>query len=227
MRTRRTLALALLPLLALTAIVLANVARATEGHRSAELVADQPAGSARDGSTTTSSLPVQPAGADEADLLAGRSDRDQASDVEAPRPGEGDGPTPDSPPPVDASDQVATFDLTAPRASQGGPTAADAFAAAPSCSHQCIVKGVAYVQGTDVEIVVETSVRTQLVITVVADLDHDGSYEGHYYDSTAFGYTSHSWVLEDVVPGQTYYVMVAATDSNLYTSHASGPFTVP
>lgn len=112
----------------------------------------------------------------------------------------------------------------------GGPVgagAADGYAAAPSCAHRCITKGVAYAHGSDVELVIETSVPVQLYISVVADLDHDGLEELVAVDSTAFGYTSYSFVIEDVVPGETYYVMVGATDSNLYTDYAWGEFTLP
>jgi len=122
------------------------------------------------------------------------------------------------------------FGLIVPADQHGGSNgynASGSLAAAPSCSHRCITKGVAYIHGTDVELVVETNVPAQLFITVVADLDGNGTYEWDWSDSTAFGYTSHSWMLEDLVPGQTYYVMATATDDNLDTDYAWGEFTLP
>jgi hypothetical protein len=133
----------------------------------------------------------------------------------------------DDTPPVEPY-QSMSFDFT-PLAPQNngsvGHNAADSFVAVPSCSHQCITKGVARVQGNDVEIVVETNVPAQIWISVVATIDGE---EEHWADWTAtFGHTSHTWLLEDLVPGVTYYVMAAATDDNQYTSHAWGEFTLP
>jgi hypothetical protein len=105
--------------------------------------------------------------------------------------------------------------------------AADGYAAAPSCAHRCITSGVAYAHGDDVELVVETSIPVSFYISVVADLDDDLDYEMQLVDSTAFGYTSHSWTLEDAVPGQIYYVMVSATDANFHIDNAWGEFTLP
>ena len=121
----------------------------------------------------------------------------------------------------------ASFDFTPASRQQNGGTgynAADSFAPAPSCSHQCITKGVAYLHGSDVEIVVETSVPAQIFISVTAVIDGD---EKIWLDWTSFGHTSHTWLLEDLVPGVTYYVMASATDDHQYTSYAWGEFTLP
>jgi hypothetical protein len=123
----------------------------------------------------------------------------------------------------------AAFDIVGPthKGGSNGNSASDSLAAAPSCSHQCITKGVAYLHGAGVELVIETSVPAQLYISVVADLDHDGNYESNWIEATAFGYSSYSWVLEGLTEGETYYVMVAATDDNFDTSYAWGEFTLP
>ena len=140
---------------------------------------------------------------------------DHRTPADRPRPNPGDGG-------LDAS-----FDFTPLRRPQNGGTnhnAADSFVANPSCSHQCITKGVAYLHGNDVEIVVETNVPAQIFISVTAVIDGE---EEIWLDWTSFGHTSHTWLLEDLVPGETYHVMATATDDNQYTSYAWGEFTLP
>jgi hypothetical protein len=141
------------------------------------------------------------------------------------------------PPPAAAVDQIgdlgddrpvpAGLDLVAPPAEPkakglGGPSG---LAVAPSCSHQCITKGVAYPRGFGAELVVETSVPAKLFITAIADLDGDGSYEETHVESTSFGLTSHSWALDHLEPATTYHVMAAATDEHNHTAHVWGQFT--
>ncbi len=104
----------------------------------------------------------------------------------------------------------------------GGPTD---LAVAPSCSHQCITKGVAYARGFGAELVVESELPVQFFLTAVADPDGDGDFEVSYSDWTPFGVTSHSWSLDHLLPGQTYHVMVAATDDDNHTAYAWGEFT--
>jgi hypothetical protein len=133
----------------------------------------------------------------------------------------------DEPRPEPHNDLNASFDFTPQPPQQNGGAnhnAADSFAAAPSCSHQCITKGIAYAHGNDVEIVVETNVPAQIWISVVATIDGE---ERHWEDWTYHGETSHTWLLEDLTPGVTYYVMAAATDDDQYTSYAWGEFTLP
>lgn len=103
-----------------------------------------------------------------------------------------------------------------------GPTN---LAVAPSCSHQCITKGVAYARGFGAELVVEAELPVQFFLTAVADPDGDGDYQVSYSDWTPFGVTSHSWPLDHLLPGQTYHVMVAATDDDDHTAYAWGEFT--
>jgi len=122
----------------------------------------------------------------------------------------------------------AGFDFTAPphpkpgTGGHGGPTG---LAVAPSCSHQCITRGVAYARGFGAELVVEAELPVQFYLTVIADPDGDGDYEESYADWTPFGVTSHSWALDHLLPGQTYHVMVVATDDDGHTSYAWGEFT--
>lgn len=126
--------------------------------------------------------------------------------------------------------QPTEFALTMPAQPQDGSngiSASDSLAPAPSCAHQCITKGIAYAHGSGVEIVVETSVPVQLFLSIVADLDHDGNYDDYWVESTVFGYTSYSWVIDNLVAGETYHVMAAATDGDQYTSYAWGQFTLP
>lgn len=142
------------------------------------------------------------------------------------------------PPPVGPVDPIgdldddrpipAGLDLQAPaqpQASTNGISASDDLAAAPSCAHQCITRGVAYPRGLGAELVVETSVPAALFVTAIADTDDDGEYEESHLETTPFGETSHSWALDHLEPDETYHVMAAATDAHGHTSHVWGEFT--
>ena len=104
----------------------------------------------------------------------------------------------------------------------GGPTD---LAVAPSCSHQCITEGVAYARGFGAELVVEAELPVRFFLTAVADPDGDGDYQVSHADWSPFGVTSHSWSLDHLLPGQTYHVMVSATDDDGHTAYAWGEFT--
>jgi hypothetical protein len=121
------------------------------------------------------------------------------------------------------------LDLTAIPEAPDSPTPLHAgpgsLSAGPGCAYQCIASGVAYPRGFGAELVVTTKVKADLFMTVVADLDGDGEYEYHDYDYSDPNVTEHSWSLDHLEPGQTYYAMVAATDEHGDTSHAFGEFT--
>jgi hypothetical protein len=121
------------------------------------------------------------------------------------------------------------LDLTAIPGAPASPTplagGKGSFSAGPGCAYQCIASGVAHPRGFGVELVVTTKVEADLFMTVVADLDGDGEYEYHDYDYSDPQVTQHSWALDHLEPGQTYYAMVAATDEHGDTSHAFGEFT--
>jgi hypothetical protein len=122
----------------------------------------------------------------------------------------------------------AGLDFTAPPPEQGATNSLGgpgSLAVAPSCSHQCITKGVAYPRGFGAEILIETSVPAKLFMTAIADVDGDGDYEETHVESTSFGLTSHSWLLDHLAPGQTYHVMAAATDQHDHTAYVWGEFT--
>lgn len=122
----------------------------------------------------------------------------------------------------------AGFDFTAPAKQPGAPNGLGGpggLTLAPSCSHQCITRGVAYPRGFGAEVVVETSVPAQLFITAIADLDEDGVYEDVHVESTPSAVTAHHWALDHLEPGRTYHVMAAATDEDGHTAHAWGELT--
>jgi hypothetical protein len=121
----------------------------------------------------------------------------------------------------------AGFDFVAPPKKAGGPAfgGPGGLAVAPSCSHQCITKGVAYPRGFGAEIVVEISVPARLFISVIADLDDNGDYEDVHVDSTDHFVQERTFDLDHLEPGQTYYVMAAATDEHQHTAHVWGEFT--
>jgi hypothetical protein len=143
------------------------------------------------------------------------------------------------PPPASPTDPIGELDddgpvpaglgFTAPPQPQGGSPAIvggpGGLAVAPSCSHQCITRGVAYPRGFGAELVVETSVPAELFLSVVADLDDDGDYEWSEFDWSDPGVTEHTWALDHLEPGTTYHAMVAATDGDGHTAHAWGQFT--
>ncbi len=109
-----------------------------------------------------------------------------------------------------------------------GPVAgADDLSGGPWCNVQCITKGVAYEHGTGVEIVVETSVQAQILVTVVRDVDGDDVPDLIGSANTPGLDTQLTWVLEDLDPGATYYGMATATDVDGNTSYAWGHFTMP
>jgi hypothetical protein len=112
-----------------------------------------------------------------------------------------------------------------PKHETTGLAGATDLAVAPSCSHQCITQGVAYARGFGAELVVEAELPVQFYLTAVADPDGDGDYDVSYADWTPFGVTSHSWALDHLLPGETYHVMVSATDDDHHTAYAWGEFT--
>ena len=65
----------------------------------------------------------------------------------------------------------------------------------------------------------------QLWLGVSADTDGDGGYDFNDHASSDSMVTEFSWALDHLDPGQTYYVIVAATDENDDTAHAYGSFT--
>lgn len=119
-------------------------------------------------------------------------------------------------------DLVAPPQQTGAPNDHGGPTG---LAVEPSCSHQCISRGVAYPRGFGAELIVETTVPATLFLTVVADLDGNGSYEDLHVESTPDAVTEHTWALDHLEPGQTYHVMAAATDDDDHTAYVWGEFT--
>jgi hypothetical protein len=145
--------------------------------------------------------------------------------------------SPPSGSPTDPSDPIgdlddhrpvpAGFDFVAPPKKAGGPAfgGPGGLAVAPSCSHQCITKGVAYPRGFGAEIVVETSVPAQLFISVIADLDDSGDYEDVHVDTTDYFVRERTFDLDHLEPGQTYYVMAAATAEHQHTAYVWGEFT--
>ncbi len=150
----------------------------------------------------------------------------------------GAGSHPSSDPPADQEDPIGTLNdhgpvpaglgfMTPPH--QGAPTVGHGgpggLAAAPSCSHQCISKGVAYPRGFGVELLVETTVPARLFITAIADVDGDGDYEDSHAEWTLPGVREHSWPIDHLAPGQTYHVMATATDEHGHTSYVWGTFT--
>lgn len=111
----------------------------------------------------------------------------------------------------------------APQPTVDGP---DGFTTGPGCHGHCITRGDAYARGFGALIVAETDVPARIFLSVVADTDGDGDQD----DDTHFTQSDHlveslEWELDDLVPGQTYYGMVAATDANGHTDHRFGEFT--
>jgi hypothetical protein len=102
-----------------------------------------------------------------------------------------------------------------------GPT----FSAGQTCFNQCIKSGIAYPRGFGALLVVETYVPAQLWLGVSADTDGDGDYDFNEFASSDGMVSEFSWALDHLDPGQTYYVIVAATDENDDTAHAYGSFT--
>lgn len=203
-----------------------------------------------DGATTTTgpdghsddTRPSTPAGA------SSRGDEPLARSTDRPGPADaGDRPAvagPDvvpgagSPPRAEPADPIgdlddrrpvpAGLDLVAPPAATGSPNdhgGPSGLAVEPSCSHQCISRGIAYPRGFGAELIVETTVPATLFLTVVADLDGDGSFEDSHVESTPFAVTEHSWALDHLEPGQTYHVMAAATDADDHTAYVWGELT--
>ena len=142
------------------------------------------------------------------------------------------------PPPAKAADPIgdldderpvpAGLDLTAPPKPTGSPNdhvGPTDLAVEASCSHQCISRGVAYPRGFGAELVVETTVPATLFLTVVADLDGNGTYEDLHVESTPYAVSDHAWALDHLEPGQAYHVMAAATDANAHTAYVWGAFT--
>ncbi|MBI2706031.1 MAG: hypothetical protein HYX32_12190 [Actinobacteria bacterium] len=141
------------------------------------------------------------------------------------------------PPPTEPADPIgdlgdhrpvpAALDFKAPPepAAVNGYGGPGGLAVAPSCSHQCITRGVAYARGFGAELIVETSMPATLLLTAVADLDGSGDYETVLADWSPGRVSTYSWALDHLQPGQTYYVMAAATDEDDRTAYAWGEFT--
>lgn len=147
-------------------------------------------------------------------------------------PGRGDSPVDDLGQ-VDLSGKVpAGLDLTAlpdeievPNAHTPAGSGGGSLSAGPWCQYQCIRSGIAYPRGFGAELVVETKVAADIFMSVVVDGDGDGDYELVGTDDSPGKVKSHSWALDHLDPGQTYYVMVTATDQYDDTSYAWGEFT--
>jgi hypothetical protein len=153
------------------------------------------------------------------------------------------GAEPPAPPPPGPTDPIgevdpgglvpAGLDITAfpgpgtPQHPHHEPTVSgpDAFSAGPGCVYQCIASGIAYPRGFGAELVVQTKVPADLWLSVIADTDADGDWDVTEYETSPGKVTTHSWALDHLEPGQTHYVMVAATDEHNDTSHAWGVFT--
>lgn len=182
--------------------------------------ASPPTGAGSDVEPTDRSVPADDAGiapqSPVRDAMAGAGGRPPA------RPAEPIGDLDDERP------VPAGLGLTAPPKQTGSPgnhVGPTDLAIEASCSHQCISRGVAYPRGFGVELVVETTVPATLFLTVVADLDDNGTYEDLHVESTPFAVSEHAWALDHLEPGQTYHVMAAATDANAHTAYVWGAFT--
>jgi hypothetical protein len=122
----------------------------------------------------------------------------------------------------------AGFDFTArpqPAPSPGDHGGPGGLAVEPSCSHQCISRGVAYPRGFGAELIVETTVPATLFLSVVADLDDNGTYEDYDIESTPYPVRQHTWALDHLEPGRTYHVMASATDGDGHTASVWGELT--
>ncbi len=117
-------------------------------------------------------------------------------------------------------DEVPSPSRPVPSGSGGG-----SLSAGPWCLYQCIESGIAYPRGFGVELVVETRVPADIFMTVITDDDGDGTTELVDVDYSPDGVTHHAWALDHLDPGQTYYVMVTATDEHDDISYAWGQFT--
>ncbi len=104
-------------------------------------------------------------------------------------------------------------------------TGGGSLSAGPGCQYQCISSGVAYPRGFGAELVVDTKVPADLFMTVITDDDGDGETEFLEAEYSPGKVNHHSWGLDQLDPGQTYYVMVTATDEHDDTSYAWGEFT--
>lgn len=210
-------------LTAAAAFALAVPAAATLSPAGTATAAADPTGLASSTTTTTSGPTSDDAGVFDGSAVT--ATREPSSDILASRRtvvGELD--RTDEPP--------ARFgDLfDAGRRSEGGPAGGpDSISAGPWCNAQCITKGVAYKHGSGVELVVETSVHADILVSIW--LDEDGDYQadpGTPQGETSPGMvTELSWVPEDLKPGATYYGTVWATDMYGNTSYGWGTFTVP
>jgi hypothetical protein len=249
MARNRIIALALAAIVSLTAIG-AMLVRSGDGSTPPESAAAHASPGSTEAPATTSTTGVadSPVAAEESlpptteaasqDVAAPTAPTEvpnvPAAPVHEVLPGAGSPPPAN---PTDPSDPIgdldddrpvpAGFDFTAPPKKPGAPVfgGPTGLAVEPSCSVQCIKKGVAYPRGFGAELVVETTVPAQLLITAIADLDDNGTYEDVHADSTGFLVTSRTWDLDHLEPGQTYYVMAAATDEHQHTAYVWGEFT--
>ncbi len=149
----------------------------------------------------------------------------------------GDGAVRPDPRPVEPLGEVdvkgfvpAGLDLTAFPGAPSAPATsgfqgADSFSAGWGCAIQCVTKGVAYPRGFGAELVVETSVDADIFVSVIGDADGDGDYEYSNFEWSNGPVDHLSWTVDDLDPGQTYYAMVSAQDSQGGHSLAFGVFT--
>lgn len=94
----------------------------------------------------------------------------------------------------------------------------------PWCNFQCITSGVAYLHGSGVRLVVETSVPAEIYMYGWR-VDDAGDSLGTAGSPGLV--TSFEWEVSDLEPGGTYYAAVWATDEFGNSSFAEGTFTMP
>lgn len=98
------------------------------------------------------------------------------------------------------------------------------FRAGPWCNFQCITSGVAYLHGSGVRLVVETSVPAEIYMYGWR-VDDPGDSLGT--SGSPGPVSSFEWEVPDLEPGGTYYAAVWATDEYSNSSFAEGTFTIP
>lgn len=137
--------------------------------------------------------------------------------------GAGSGSTANSLIAVDVRDDAGRVvgELELEGAHHGGP---GDFRAGPWCNVQCITSGVAYLHGSGVRLVVETSVPAEIYMYGWR-VDDPGDSLGT--SGSQGRVSSFEWEIPDLEPGGTYYAAVWATDEYGNSSSADGNFTMP
>jgi hypothetical protein len=108
----------------------------------------------------------------------------------------------------------------APEAPTSGGSDGPVFSGGMTCLNQCIKSGVMYPRGFGALLVVETHVPARVFMSV---LDADNDLVGHTTSEDMV--SEFSFAIDHLVPGETYFATVAATDEHDDTSHAFGEFT--